>query len=147
MDGEVVEYLTRWKETYELSFELADVVYTLLDAIIDYCKQNKIPLSKEEGLWNLVKKARHIFKLIEEVNSESFKSPKLPPNKFHKRSPEDLPESLKEKSLKYSFKIFNKESAVLLANGHVVIVAADKQTGRATQIPREFAEKLKLFCK
>lgn len=56
-------------------------------------------------------------------------------------------EELKEKSVKYGFKIFNKESTVLLANGYVVIVAADKQTGKATQIPREFAEKLKLFCR
>ena len=64
----------------------------------------------------------------------------------------DLPEveltieELKEKSIKYGFKIF-KESAVLLANGHVVVVVADKQTGKATQIPKEIAEKLKTFCK
>jgi len=56
-------------------------------------------------------------------------------------------DELKEKSVKYGFKIFNKESAALLANGHVIIVAADKQTGKATQIPKEFAEKLKCFCK
>ena len=56
-------------------------------------------------------------------------------------------EDLKEKSIKYGFKIFNKESAVLLANGHVVVVVANKQTGKATQIPKEIAEKLKTFCK
>jgi len=56
-------------------------------------------------------------------------------------------EELKEKSIKYGFKIFNKESAILLANGHVVVVVADKQTGKATQIPKEIAEKLKTFCK
>jgi len=56
-------------------------------------------------------------------------------------------EELKEKSIKYCFKIFNKESAVLLANGYVVIVAADKQTGKAIQIPKEIVEKLKPFCK
>lgn len=56
-------------------------------------------------------------------------------------------EELKEKSIKYGFKIFNKESAVLLANGYVVIVAADKQTGKTTQIPNEIAERLKLLCK
>jgi len=54
-------------------------------------------------------------------------------------------EELKEKSVKFGFKIFNKESAVLLADGHVVIVAADRQTGKATQIPKEFVEKLKTF--
>jgi len=56
-------------------------------------------------------------------------------------------EELKEKSVKYGFKIFNKESAILLATGYVVIVAADKQTGKATQIPNEIFEKMKPFCK
>jgi acyl-CoA thioester hydrolase len=56
-------------------------------------------------------------------------------------------EELKEKSVKYGFKIVNKESAVLLANGYIVIVAADKQTGKATQIPSEIVEKLKPFAK
>jgi len=56
-------------------------------------------------------------------------------------------EELKEKSVKYVFKLFHKESAVLLANGYVVIVAADKQMGRAAQIPKEMVEKLKPFCK
>lgn len=56
-------------------------------------------------------------------------------------------EELKEKSIKYRFKISNKETAALLANGYTVIVAADKQTGKATKIPREILEKLKHFCK
>ena len=56
-------------------------------------------------------------------------------------------EELKEKSIKYGFKIFNKESAILLANGHMVVVVANKQTGKATRIPKEIAEKLKMFCK
>lgn len=56
-------------------------------------------------------------------------------------------EELRQKSIKYGFKIFDKKSAVLLADGHVVVVAADKQTGKATQIPKEIAEKLKTFCK
>jgi acyl-CoA thioester hydrolase len=56
-------------------------------------------------------------------------------------------EELKEKSVKYSFRIVNEETGVLLANGYVVIVAADKQTGKATQIPSEIVEKLKPFTK
>lgn len=56
-------------------------------------------------------------------------------------------EELREKSVKYIFRIVNKEAAVLLANGYAVIVAADKQTGRATQIPKDIVEKLKPFCK
>lgn len=54
-------------------------------------------------------------------------------------------EEIKEKSIKYNFKISNKESAVLLAKGHVVIVATDKQTGKATKIPKEMIRKLKPF--
>jgi len=56
-------------------------------------------------------------------------------------------EEIKEKSVKYGFKVFNKESGALLANGYVVIVALNKQTWKATQIPIEFAEKLKNFAK
>jgi hypothetical protein len=88
----ILDKLDRMKETYDLSLELADVVYTLLDTIIDYCKKNNVPLYEGKELWNLVKKTRHIFRLIEEVNSPDFKSPKLPRHNFHRRSPEDLPE-------------------------------------------------------
>jgi len=56
-------------------------------------------------------------------------------------------EDLREKSIKYGFKIFNKESAALLAKGYMVVVVADKQTGKATRIPKEIAEKLKTFYK
>lgn len=54
-------------------------------------------------------------------------------------------EEIKEKSIRYGFKIFNKESTVLLANGYIVIVAVDRETGKATAIPREITEKLKPF--
>jgi YbgC/YbaW family acyl-CoA thioester hydrolase len=56
-------------------------------------------------------------------------------------------EELKEKSVKYGFKIFNKETAVLLAKGYVVVVATEKQTEKATKIPKDILEKLKTFCK
>jgi acyl-CoA thioester hydrolase len=56
-------------------------------------------------------------------------------------------EELREKSIKYSFKIFNKESNALLANGYVVIVTADKKEGKAAPVPRDIVEKLKPFCK
>ena len=56
-------------------------------------------------------------------------------------------EELKEKSVKYGFKIINKETGDFLAAGYVVVVVADRQTGRATDIPAEIAEKLKPFCK
>ncbi|MEM3696486.1 MAG: thioesterase family protein [Candidatus Bathyarchaeia archaeon] len=56
-------------------------------------------------------------------------------------------DDLREKSVKYGFKVFNKESGALLANGYVVIVALDKKTWKATQFPIEFAEKLRNFAK
>lgn len=58
-------------------------------------------------------------------------------------------EEIKEKSVKYAFRILNKENTQLLATGYVVVVAADKQAGsaRATQIPEEIVEKLRPFCK
>lgn len=54
-------------------------------------------------------------------------------------------EELKEKSVKYGFRISDKETGTLVADGYVVVVAADKQTGRSTQIPMEIAEKLRSF--
>jgi len=54
-------------------------------------------------------------------------------------------EELKEKSVKYGFRISDKETATTVADGYVVVVAADKQTGKSTQIPMEIAEKLKSF--
>jgi acyl-CoA thioester hydrolase len=56
-------------------------------------------------------------------------------------------EQLKEKSAKLGFTVTNKETAELLATGYFVVVAADKNTGKATQIPKEFADKLKPFAK
>ena len=56
-------------------------------------------------------------------------------------------EQLREKSAKLSFTVTNKETTEQLATGYFVVVAADKNTGRATQIPEEFADKLKPFAK
>ena len=56
-------------------------------------------------------------------------------------------EELREKSLRLGFKVSNKENAELLAFGHLVIVAADKNIARATRIPEEIVVKLKQFSK
>jgi acyl-CoA thioester hydrolase len=56
-------------------------------------------------------------------------------------------EKLKEKSVKFGFKVFNKETGALLAIGYIVVVAADKQTGKATQIPDEIVKKFEPFSK
>lgn len=55
-------------------------------------------------------------------------------------------EELKEKSAKLSFNVAN-ETGELLALGYLVIVAAEKQTGRATQIPKDIVERLRPFAK
>jgi len=56
-------------------------------------------------------------------------------------------EQLREKSAKLSFTATNKETAELSATGYFVVVAADKDAGKATQIPKEFTDKLKPFAK
>jgi acyl-CoA thioester hydrolase len=56
-------------------------------------------------------------------------------------------EDLKEKSVKLGFHITKKETAELLATGYLVVVAADRNTGKAAQIPKEIVDKLKPFNK
>lgn len=56
-------------------------------------------------------------------------------------------EELREKSVKYGFTIVNKGTGELLALGYLVAVAADKQTGKATEIPSEIIDKLRPFSK
>ncbi len=56
-------------------------------------------------------------------------------------------EDLKEKSVKLGFRIMNEKTDDLLAFGHLVIVAADRQTGHATRIPVDIVDKLKPFAK
>jgi YbgC/YbaW family acyl-CoA thioester hydrolase len=56
-------------------------------------------------------------------------------------------EELKEKAVRYGFRVLNDETEELLALGYVVAVAADKQAAKATRIPANIVEKLKPFCK
>jgi acyl-CoA thioesterase FadM len=49
--------------------------------------------------------------------------------------------------VKLGFTVSNKETKDFLAAGHLVIVAADRQTGRATQMPAEAFEKFKTYTK
>lgn len=55
-------------------------------------------------------------------------------------------EELKEKAVKYGLRVLNKDTGELVASGHVVVVAADKQAGEATQIPKNVVEKLTPYC-
>jgi acyl-CoA thioester hydrolase len=56
-------------------------------------------------------------------------------------------EDLKEKSVKYGFNVTNKETSVQLAAGYIVLVVADRQTGKATQVPTDIVEKLRPFLR
>jgi acyl-CoA thioesterase FadM len=59
------------------------------------------------------------------------------------------------RSLGFSFTDFraeeiwflNQETSELIATGYVIVVAANRQEGKATQIPSEFRDKLKPFLK
>ena len=52
---------------------------------------------------------------------------------------------IKEKAIKYWFKVYNKRSGQLAAEGYIVAVAADKNLGKAAKIPEEITEKLKAY--
>ena len=52
---------------------------------------------------------------------------------------------IKEKAIKYWFKVYNKRSGQLAAEGYIVAVAADRNLGKAAKIPEEIAEKLKAY--
>jgi len=61
--------IAQWKETINLSLELTDTMLVLLDALMNYCKKQDIPLHKEIGIWNLVKRAQVITSQLEIVKS------------------------------------------------------------------------------
>ncbi|RLI21432.1 acyl-CoA thioesterase [Candidatus Bathyarchaeota archaeon] len=52
---------------------------------------------------------------------------------------------LREKAVKYWFKVYNKQNGRLAAEGYIVVVAADRNLGGAVKIPKEIAEKLKSY--
>lgn len=56
-------------------------------------------------------------------------------------------EELRMKSVKYRLRVINKGTSDLLAIGYLVAVVADKQSGRATELPAEFVEKLRPYGK
>jgi len=60
----------------------------------------------------------------------------------------ELPlDQLRKKSAKLDFTVTNKETPELLAAGYFMVVAADKNTRKTPQIPKEFADKVKAFAK
>ena len=54
-------------------------------------------------------------------------------------------EEIMEKAVKYAFATRNKQSEQLVAEGYVVVVAADKEFGHAVSIPKELAQKLETY--
>jgi hypothetical protein len=80
--------------------EMTDITHDFLIWLVDYCKRNNIPLWKEEQFRSYVLMSEKILKDIDESTTtikDLTESRKLPPNKSHKRSPEDLPEPKIEK--------------------------------------------------
>jgi hypothetical protein len=80
--------------------EMTEITDSFLTWLVDYCEKNRIPLWKEEQLKSYVGMSAKILKDINESSiyiKELIKSPKLPRQDFHRRSPEDLPEPLMTK--------------------------------------------------
>ncbi|MBS7633388.1 acyl-CoA thioesterase [Candidatus Bathyarchaeota archaeon] len=55
-------------------------------------------------------------------------------------------EELRQKSVKYGFRIINKKKEELLALGYMTMVAADKRREKAIPIPEQIMEKLRSFA-
>jgi hypothetical protein len=75
--------------------EFMDVNINFLLWIREYCDTHNIPLWKENEFSGQVEIIRKILKEIKETSEDIeglIESRQLPLNKFHKRSPEDLPE-------------------------------------------------------
>ena len=54
---------------------------------------------------------------------------------------------IREKSVKYGFVVKQKDTNVLVAEGYVVIAAADRKIEKAIDFPLEIVKKLKTFKK
>lgn len=64
-----LKHFLQMQQTWEISSELADTVGELLQSIIEYAKRTNIPIHEETGMWNLVRKAQSLLKLVQEVTS------------------------------------------------------------------------------
>jgi YbgC/YbaW family acyl-CoA thioester hydrolase len=56
-------------------------------------------------------------------------------------------EELREKAVKLGFGVVNKGTEDFLAGGYLVVVAADRQTGKAVGIPLDVVERLRPFAR
>ncbi|MGQ9566315.1 MAG: acyl-CoA thioesterase [Candidatus Bathyarchaeales archaeon] len=56
-------------------------------------------------------------------------------------------DDIKEKSVKYLFSITKKENKQPIAEGYVILVAANKKLGKAIAIPKKFIQKLETYKK
>jgi len=89
------DMLDRWKESHELSLVLSETVFILLDRLVRYSEEHKIPIRDEGEIWRPVESSRRIFGLIEDVDSGKPLTPKprkLTARPRRERSPEDLTE-------------------------------------------------------
>jgi len=75
--------------------EFMDININFLLWVHEYCNNHNIPLWEEKEFNRQVEIVRRVLKEIKETSTDIeglIKSLKLPLNKSHKRSPEDLPE-------------------------------------------------------
>jgi acyl-CoA thioester hydrolase len=56
-------------------------------------------------------------------------------------------EELREKSVRLGFRITNKGTMDFLAGGYLVVVAADRKSGKAVRVPSDVVERLRPFVK
>ena len=81
---------------------LLDMASTLLFWIFDYCNKHDIPIWTEDSLKNIIQTITESLRDEDACSAsllELIKSHKLPLKKFHKRSPEDLPEPINQNDL------------------------------------------------
>jgi len=71
-DSSLADSLLVWKETYNLSCDLAEISYIILNKFADYCRKNNVPFCMEQTIVNLMNKSRSIIKEIETINSPNF---------------------------------------------------------------------------
>ena len=52
---------------------------------------------------------------------------------------------IRDKAVRYGFAMVNRLSGQLVAEGYVVVVAADRKLGKAVNLPKELMEKLTAY--
>jgi len=94
LEAEVV-IINQLDSLQHLLEEMTEVTVNFVHWLIRYCDEHKIPFYNEQQLISYIKVSRQLNKEFDNSVSDLknfIESRKLPLNKFHRRSPEDLPE-------------------------------------------------------